>query len=121
MSQGALGLVIAFLAGGAICALAQLVAKIGKFTPAHVMVGAVVVGAVAGFAGIYGPLVKAVGAGATVPLTGFGYALYQGAMEDAHKLGWVGAFSGGLKATGAGIKAAVVFSLIAALFSRPRR
>jgi stage V sporulation protein AE len=113
--------VIAFAVGGGLCALAQLAMGALRLSAAHVMVGFVVLGAAAGFCGLYGPLVKVAQAGATVPLSGFGFSLYQGAVEDAHRLGWVGAFSGGLRATGAGIKAAVVFSLAAALFVRPRR
>lgn len=113
--------VVAFGVGGALCALAQTVLHAFKLTPAHVMVLFVVLGAVAGAFGLYEPLVKAAGAGATIPLPGFGFALVQGAMEDMHKMGWVGAFSGGLRATGAGIKAAVVFALAAAVFFNPKR
>ena len=110
----------AFAVGGGMCALAQGVLSVFRLTPAHVMVLFVVLGAIAGAFGLYEPLVRLAGAGATVPLPGFGFALVQGAMEDMHKLGWVGAFSGGLRATGAGIKAAVVFALAAAIASRPR-
>lgn len=113
--------VLAFGVGGAMCAFAQGVMMVGKLTPAHVMVLFVVLGAVAGAFGLYGPLVQLAGAGASVPLPGFGFALVQGAMQDAHSMGWVGAFSGGLRATGAGIKAAVVFALAAALVASPRR
>ena len=113
--------VLAFAVGGGMSALAQGVMSAFRLTPAHVMVLFVVLGAVAGAFGLYEPLVKIAGAGATVPLPGFGFALVQGAMEDVHKLGWVGAFSGGLRATGAGIKAAVVFALAAAIVSKPRR
>jgi stage V sporulation protein AE len=103
------------------CALAQAVLSAFRLTPAHVMVLFVVLGAIAGAFGLYEPLVQLAGAGAAVPLPGFGFALVQGAMEDVHTLGWVGAFSGGLRATGAGIKAAVVFALAAAILFRPRR
>lgn len=113
--------VMAFAVGGGLCALAQGVVQTLKLTPAHVMVLFVVLGAVAGAFGLYEPLVKLAGAGATVPLPGFGFALVQGAMEDVHKMGWVGAFSGGLRTTGAGVKAAVVFALAAAVVSNPRR
>lgn len=113
--------VLAFGVGGGMCALAQGVMLAGKLTPAHVMVLFVVLGAIAGAFGLYEPLVKLAGAGATVPLPGFGFALVQGAMQDVHQMGWVGAFSGGLRATGAGIKAAAVFALGAALIANPRR
>jgi stage V sporulation protein AE len=112
---------VAFFVGGAMCALAQAVLYAFRLTPAHTMVLFVVLGAVAGGLGLYEPLVRWAGAGATVPLPGFGFSLVQGAMEDMHKMGWVGAFSGGLRATGAGIKAAVVFALASAVFSNPRR
>jgi stage V sporulation protein AE len=111
----------AFAVGGALCALAEGVVLVTRLTPAHVMVMFVVLGAVAGAFGLYEPLVRLAGAGATVPLPGFGFALVQGAMEDVHRLGWVGAFSGGLRATGAGLKAAVVFALAASLVANPRR
>jgi stage V sporulation protein AE len=113
--------VVAFAVGGGMCALAQGVLTVCKWTPAHVMVLFVVLGVVAGAFGLYAPLVQVAGAGATVPLPGFGFALVQGAMEDMHRLGYVGTFSGGLRATGAGIKAAVVFALAAAAVANPRR
>lgn len=110
----------AFLVGGAMCALAQLVLDLGRMTPAHVMVLFVVLGGVAAGFGVYEPLVKAAGAGAFIPLPGFGASLVKGVVQDVHTTGLLGAFTGGLKATAAGIKAAVIFALLAAAFSTPR-
>lgn len=111
---------IAFLVGGALCLAAQLVLDLGRLTAAHVMVIFVVAGALAGGLGLYGPLVRFAGAGASVPVSGFGYALVQGVLQDVHRSGFLGIFTGGLKATAAGIKAAVIFGYLAALLSRPR-
>lgn len=111
---------IAFLVGGAICVAAQLILDLGKLNAAHVMVIFVVAGALATGLGLYAPLVKFAGAGATIPVSGFGFALVQGVMQDVHRSGFQGIFTGGLRATAAGIKAAVIFGYLAALFTRPR-
>lgn len=113
-------LVLAFLVGGALCALAQIVADVSKLTPAHVMVLFVVLGVVAGGLGVYEPLIKVAGAGATVPLPGFGYALAHGVEKEVRAEGVLGALTGSLKATAAGVKAAVIFAAIAAVVARPR-
>lgn len=111
---------IAFLIGGTICAIAQLVLDFTRLTPAHVMVISVSLGALLGGLGLYGPLVQFAGAGATIPLPGFGYALVQGVLGDLPKLGLLGLFTGSLKATGAGLKAAVIFGFVASLVANPR-
>ncbi|MEW6573111.1 MAG: stage V sporulation protein AE [Bacillota bacterium] len=111
----------AFLVGGLICVAAQLVMDLTsyKVTPAHVLVGLVTIGALLSAFGIYQPLVEFAGAGATVPLTGFGHLLAQGAIKGAGD-GLLGVFSGGVAASAAGITAAVVFGYFAALMFRPK-
>jgi stage V sporulation protein AE len=111
---------IAFLVGGAMCVLAQLVVDVGRLTAAHVMVLFVVLGAIAGGLGIYQPLVQWAGAGATVPLPGFGYTMVQGIDKATGTAGVMGLLTGGLTAASAGIKAAVLCSLGAALVFNPR-
>ena len=113
-------LAMAFLVGGAMAALAQLAVEVLPVTPAHVLVGAVVLGVLAGGIGLYQPLERLAGAGASVPLPGFGYALAKGVVEEVGKEGAIGAFTGALKATAAGLKAAVVFAFLAALVARPK-
>jgi stage V sporulation protein AE len=112
----------AFLVGGLLCVMAQLLMDLTsyKITPAHILVGFVAGGAVLSALGLYQPLVNFAGAGATVPLTGFGHLLAQGAMEGVRQKGALGAFTGGVAATAAGITAAVVFGYLAALLFRPR-
>lgn len=112
----------AFLVGGAFCAVAQLLIDRTKLTPARILVLYVVVGVVLGAVGIYGPLVDFAGAGATTPLTGFGYRIAQGVREAVDKDGFLGILTGGLTATAGGVTAAVVFSLLAACVvqSRPK-
>ncbi len=108
----------AFLLGGAICVVGQLLIDRTKLTPARILVSFVVAGVVLGAAGIYGPLVEFAGAGASVPLTGFGYALAAGTQEAVRENGLLGVLIGPFRACAAGLGAAVFFSLIAALFSR---
>jgi stage V sporulation protein AE len=112
--------VYAFLVAGGLAALAQLILEYAPLTPAHILVGAVVVGALAGGVGLYEPLVRFAGAGATIPLPGFGYALARGVVQELHSVGALGIFTGAFKATAAGIKAAVVFAFLAALVANPR-
>lgn len=108
----------AFLVGGAICAVGQLLIDFTKLTPARILVLFVTLGvALTGF-GLYEPLVKFAGAGATVPLTGFGYTMAKGTLEAIKEKGLVGIFSGGVAAGAAGIAAAVFFGYLAALFSK---
>jgi stage V sporulation protein AE len=110
----------AFLVGGALCLLAQLVVDLTPLTPAHTMVLFVVLGAVAAGLGLYDPLVKAAGAGASVPLTGFGNVLVQGVFKEIARSGWMGVLTGGLTAAAAGITAAVAFAVLAAAAARPK-
>lgn len=114
------GLLIAFVVGGLLCVLAQLVVDVGHITAAHVMVLFVVLGVIAGGLGWYAPLVKWAGAGATVPLPGFGYTMVEGIDRATKTQGVLGLLTGGLTAAAGGIKAAVLFSLAAALVFTPR-
>lgn len=109
-----------FLVGGAICTVGQLLLSFTRLTSARILVLFVVSGVVLGGLGIYQPLVDFAGAGASVPLLGFGNALAKGAIEGAKAHGVLGAFSGGISATASGISAAVLFGWLAALFFRPR-
>lgn len=105
----------AFLIGGALCAVGQVLIDLTKLTPARILTSYVVAGVVLGAAGLYEPLVDFAGGGATVPLTGFGYLLSKGVKEAVLEKGLLGAFTGGFTSTAAGIAAAVFFGLIAAL------
>lgn len=110
----------AFLVGGIICVVAQILMDTTKLTPAHILVLFVTLGGVLSGLGLYQPLIKIGGAGATVPLPGFGHNLVAGAIEDVQKYGFLGAFTGGLKAASAGLTAAIVFGYIIALFFTPK-
>lgn len=110
----------AFLIGGAICTVGQLLLSFTRLTSARILVLFVVAGAVLGGLGLYEPLVDFAGAGASVPLLGFGNALARGAIDGAREQGILGAFSGGISATAAGISAAVLFGWLAALIFRPK-
>lgn len=107
-----------FVIGGAICVVAQILLDFTKLTPARILVMFVTLGVLLGAVGVYEPLVKFAGAGATVPLTGFGYLMAKGTREAVQEKGLLGAFSGGLTAGAAGISAAVFFGYLAALFSK---
>ncbi|MBD7967523.1 stage V sporulation protein AE [Paenibacillus gallinarum] len=110
----------AFLVGGAICVIGQLMFDVLKLTPAHTMSTLVVAGAVADALGIYDPLVKFAGAGASVPITSFGNSLVHGALIELEKDGWLGVITGVFSVTSAGISSAIIFSFLAALFVRPK-
>lgn len=112
----------AFVVGGGICVVGQLLMDLTsyKVTPAHVLVGFVTIGAVLSGLGLYQPLVDFAGAGATVPITGFGHLLARGAIEGVMKDGFLGIFSGALSAAAAGLTAAVVFGYLAAVAFRPK-
>ncbi len=110
----------AFLIGGAICTVGQLLLSYTRLTSARILVLFVVLGVVLGGLGLYQPLVDFAGAGASVPLLGFGNALAKGAIEGAKEHGVLGALSGGLSATAAGISAAILFGWLAALIFRPK-
>lgn len=105
----------AFLVGGAFCAIGQLLIDLTAMTPARILVTYVVSGVVLGALGIYEPIVDFAGAGATVPLTGFGYNLAKGVKKAVTEDGLIGSLTGGLEACAGGITAAVVFALIAAV------
>ena len=105
----------AFLVGGAFCAIGQLLIDLTAMTPARILVTYVVSGVVLGALGIYEPIVDFAGAGATVPLTGFGYNLAKGVRKAVTEDGLIGSLTGGLEACAGGITAAVVFALIAAV------
>jgi stage V sporulation protein AE len=108
----------AFVVGGAICVVAQLLLDFTKMTPARILVSFVTLGVFLGAIGVYEPLVDYAGAGATVPLTGFGYLMAKGTLEAIREKGFLGVFSGGVTAGAAGIAAAVFFGYLAALFSK---
>ena len=110
----------AFALGGALCALGQILIDRTRMTPARILVAYVVAGVVLGGAGVYEYLVDWGGAGATVPLTGFGYNLAKGVREAVDVQGLRGALTGGLKAAAGGVTAAVFFSTLAAMVFRPR-
>ena len=116
------GVVAAFVVGGLICVLAQLIIELTPYsiTPAHILVGYVVAGVVLGAVGVYKPLVEFAGAGASVPLTGFGYNLAKGVKEAVAEDGFLGIFTGGLKATAGGITAAIAAGLLASLLFRAK-
>lgn len=105
----------AFLCGGILCAVGQILIDKTQLSPARILTGYVVTGVLLGAVGIYRPIADWGGAGATVPLTGFGYALAKGVKEAVIRDGWLGVFMGGLTATSGGIAAAVVFGVIMAL------
>ena len=110
----------AFIVGGLICVIGQILIDKTKLTPARILVIFVTTGAILGGLGIYKYLVDFAGAGATVPLTGFGYNLSKGAIEAVKENGIIGAFTGGVKASAGGIAAAVFFGYIASLISKPK-
>ena len=110
---------LAFLSGGLICVIAQILIDKTKLTPARILVSFVVSGVVLTGFGCYEPIVEFAGAGATVPLTGFGYSLAMGVEESVMQNGVLGALSGGLSATAAGIAASVLFGLLMALLFKP--
>jgi stage V sporulation protein AE len=110
----------AFLIGGGICAIGQIIMDISKLTPGHIMVIFVVAGAVLDGLGLYDPLIKFAGAGATVPITSFGNALVHGAMQEAQKHGLIGIITGIFEVTSAGVSAAIVFAFLAAVVAKPK-
>jgi len=109
-----------FLIGGAICLVGQLLIDKTKLTPARILVSYVVAGVILGAVGLYAPFAEFAGAGATVPLTGFGNTLAKGVREAVDEQGFLGIFTGGLKATAGGITAAILAGLLAALLFRPK-
>lgn len=110
----------AFLMGGIICAIGQVLIDYTKLTPARILVSFVVAGVILGGLGLYQPLLDFGGAGASVPLTGFGALLAKGVREAVAEKGFFGIFSGGLTASAAGVAMAIFTSLVTALISKPK-
>lgn len=110
----------AFLVGGIICAIGQILIDKTKLTPARILVSYVVAGVILTAIGLYKPLVDFAGAGATVPLTGFGFTLATGVKEAVNEYGLAGALTGGVAATAAGITAAILFGWLVSLFANPK-
>ena len=110
----------AFLVGGLICMLVQILMDKTKMMPGRIMVLLVVSGSVLGFLGVYEPFAEWAGAGATVPLLGFGNTLWKGVKEAVDENGFIGIFMGGFKASAVGISAALIFSYIASIIFQPK-
>lgn len=110
----------AFLVGGTICLIGQILLDVVKLTPAHMLTSLVVSGAVLDGLGLYEPLIDFAGAGATVPITSFGNALVHGALEAAEKNGYIGVLTGMFQVTSAGISAAILFGMIGAIVFKNR-
>lgn len=110
----------AFLVGGALCLIGQILIDKTKLTPARILVSYVVIGVLLGAVGVYKPLVEFAGAGATVPLTGFGYNLAKGVREAVEQEGFLGIFTGGLKACAGGIAVAIFAGLLVSLIFRAK-
>ena len=110
----------AFVIGGAICVVGQLLIDYTKLTPARILTGYVVAGVILSAFGLYEPLIDFAGAGASVPLTGFGHLLAEGIRKSLDKDGFLGIFTGGLSAASAGISAAILFGLLASLLFKQR-
>ncbi len=110
----------AFIIGGILCAIGQIFIDKTKLTPARILVGFVVGGVILSALGFYEPLVEFAGAGATVPLSGFGHSLAKGVRSAVIDKGFLGIFTGGLSATAGGISAAIVFGFLIALFFKPK-
>lgn len=109
----------AFLCGGLLCAAGQILIDRTKLTPARILTGYVVLGVLLSAIGLYEPLAEWGGAGATVPLTGFGHTLAKGVKKAVAEKGWLGVLTGGLTAASGGITAAVVFAVLMALVFKP--
>ncbi|SFR00227.1 stage V sporulation protein AE [Desulfoscipio geothermicus] len=110
---------MAFLVGGAICVVAQLILDFTNFTPGHVLSAFVVAGGILGGLGLYDKLVQIAGAGATMPISSFGNALVKGAMAEAERNGVIGVLTGMFELTSTGITAAIIFGFLTALVFNP--
>lgn len=110
----------AFVVGGVICAIGEVLVLKTKLTPARILVGYIVAGVILSAVGLYAPLAAFAEAGATIPLTGFGHALVTGVRRAIQEIGFMGIFTGGLTNTAAGIAAAVFFGTLAAVIFKPR-
>ena len=110
----------AFIIGGLICVIGQIILDVFRFTPAHTMVILVVAGAILGGLGLYDPLIKFAGAGASVPISSFGNSLVKGAMQEAKTNGYIGVLTGIFQITSSGISSAIIFGFLASLIFRPK-
>ncbi|MGE7186974.1 stage V sporulation protein AE [Peribacillus sp. NPDC006672] len=110
----------AFVVGGAICVIGQIMFDVFKLTPAHTLCTFVVTGAILDGFGLYEPFIDFAGAGATVPITSFGNSLVHGALAEAEKHGLIGVVTGMFEVTSAGISAAIIFGMIGAIIFRPK-
>lgn len=111
---------MAFLVGGLICGIGQLILDYTRLTPGHMLVGFTVAGALLGGLGVYERFLKVAGAGALVPVSGFGASLVRGVLVESGRLGWIGLFTGVFEFTGLGLAAAVFFGFLIALIFNPR-
>ncbi len=109
----------AFIIGGSICVIGQILMDGFRLTPAHTMSALVVAGAILGGLGLYEPLVKFAGAGATIPISSFGNALVKGALQEAKQTGFIGILTGIFEVTSAGISAAIIFGFLGSLIFKP--
>lgn len=109
----------AFVTGGIICSIGQILIDKTKITPARILTLFVVLGVILGFLGVYEPIYNFGKCGATVPISGFGYSLYKGTVKAIQENGFIGIFTGGITATSGGIAAAITFGYISALVSKP--
>lgn len=112
--------IFAFIVGGLICVIGQLIMDILEITPAHTTCTLVVIGAILGGFGLYDPLVKFAGAGAFIPISSFGNTLVTAAIKEATETGFIGIFTGMLKAVSPGVSAAVIFGFFAAMIFKPK-
>ncbi|HDK7139353.1 stage V sporulation protein AE [Clostridium botulinum] len=112
--------IFAFIIGGLICVIGQLIMDTLKITPAHTTCTLVVIGAILGGLGLYDPLVKFAGAGAFIPISSFGNTLVTAAIADAEKTGFIGIFTGVLKTVSAGVSSAIIFGFISAIIFKPK-
>jgi stage V sporulation protein AE len=110
----------AFIIGGVICVIGQIMMDVFKLTPAHTMSALVVVGAILGGLELYDPLIKFAGAGASVPISSFGNSLVKGAMQEAKQDGVIGVLTGIFEITSAGVSAAIIFSFLGSLIFKPK-
>ncbi len=110
----------AFVIGGLICVIGQLMMDVFKLTPAHTTCTLVVVGTILGGLGLYDPLVKFAGAGASIPISSFGNSLVKGALLEAQKYGIIGVLTGIFEITSAGISSAIIFGFLGALIFKPK-
>lgn len=113
-------IIIAFVVGGVICVIGQLMMDLGRLTPAHTMAALVSIGAILGGFGLYDKFVEFAGAGASIPISSFGNSLFQGAMMEFERNGIIGVITGIFEVTSAGISSAIIFAFIASLIFRPK-